>query len=56
MPLFNNLIIDNMKSTIQYILVLFLLTTSLSGCMEDDFLKEKPLDFYSSENFHAVSQ
>ncbi len=39
-----------MKSTIQYILVLFLLTTSLSGCMEDDFLKEKPLDFYSTEN------
>lgn len=39
-----------MKSSIQYTILSFLLVACLSACMEDDFLKEKPLDFYSTEN------
>jgi hypothetical protein len=39
-----------MKSTIKIILAIILFSAMTSSCVEDDFLKETPLDFYSTGN------
>jgi len=39
-----------MKSTIKNILVIILFSVMTSSCVEDEFLKETPLDFYSTGN------
>ncbi|REG92907.1 RagB/SusD family nutrient uptake outer membrane protein [Algoriphagus antarcticus] len=39
-----------MKSTIKNILAIILFSAMTSSCVEDDFLKETPLDFYSTGN------
>ena len=39
-----------MKSTIQNILAIILFSVMTSSCVEDEFLKETPLDFYSTGN------
>jgi hypothetical protein len=39
-----------MKSTIKNILAIILFSAITSSCVEDDFLKETPLDFYSTGN------
>ncbi|MBU1821669.1 MAG: RagB/SusD family nutrient uptake outer membrane protein [Bacteroidetes bacterium] len=42
-----------MKATIIKISLLSVLMTLASGCNEEDFLKEVPLDFYSPENSYV---
>ena len=44
-----------MKS-IKYGIMLLAAFASFSSCDEHDFLKEKPLDFYSPENSMEISQ
>jgi hypothetical protein len=39
-----------MKSTIKNILAIILFSVMTSSCVEDEFLKETPLDFYSTGN------
>jgi len=39
-----------MKSTLKNILAIILFSVMTSSCVEDDFLKETPLDFYSTGN------